>query len=447
MRSVASLFAVAGLVQLASAACRPQYCRNAILAAGTGIDDCNAFLLTTVILPTETVYSTPTSAVTKTKTHTFSETETDSVTESFQPSVVIWSTYTSVDVINSVTHTTKKIVTTTTSPLYTKTTTTALATTTTTSTTMTTTTKNFFKRSVVEVPQPTTVTNSITSDYASVCTYIPRYVSNCLQLGATRSVTTIDPPIDSIVLSSTLVSTASEDVSVYVSSTLTKTTTKTLPSLHSTKTVDSTTIDVTSTSTLTSVTGTLTHTSKGITTSTLATTTTTTTFSTTSPTPYILSVSAQTSGSNAPSEVGYYIDWVTQAVQSALQDGVWTGAYALGFASKSSADNFVITSSGYLATIVSTTGSNGKQVNTQYVLTVVNGYVIPDPAPSASSTIITCSITQSGGSLYLTGCNYYLYATKYTSASNSGKTINLIGASSSSSVGGKLTLKASASSY
>ncbi|CAK7275384.1 hypothetical protein SEPCBS57363_006652 [Sporothrix epigloea] len=409
MRSVASLLAASGLVQLVSAAaCKPHFCRDAILGAPGGIDDCNVFLLTTVILPVVTVYSTPTSAVTKTHTRTIEETETDSYTSNFQPSVAIWSTYTSVDVVHSVTHTTKKLITTTTSPKFTKTTTTALATTTSTTTTMTT-TKHFPKKRQ-EQAQPETISNSVIPDYASACSYASVYTSNCLQLGATTSVTTISP-VDSLVLSSVLVSTASADSSVYVSSTITQTTVKTLPSLHSTKTVESTTTSVISTSTTTLYTKTATHLSLGIKVSTLATTTTTTTLVTASPTPYVIKV---TSSDSSPSLKNSFLDWISRAYNPILGSNGYTATYAIGFTDSFDANVFVLTPQG-LAVIIQT-WSGTKLINTPYYLTVdSNGYVVPNSAPSATDSIINCSLTNSGGSLTLSGCNYYLGAHQFGS--------------------------------
>lgn len=396
---------------------------------------------------TRTDYSTPSSVVTLTHTRTISETDTSSYTKSYQPSSVIWSTYTSVDVINSVTHTTTKQITTKQTTKYTATRTTALSTTTTTTTTMTTTKANgnFKKRVDISGPQPVTVTPSETPGYAATCYRVPRYVYNCIDLGATHSVTTIVPAIDSEVLSSTSVSTASGDTSVYVSSTITQTTTTTLPSLHSTKTVSSTTTDVISTSTSTTYTKTTTHTSTGIKTSTLGTTTTTTTLSTASPTPYLIKVTSEIGGGGAPSETTNYIDWVTTANQNALKNSFTYGSYALGFVGSSvDGDLFVITPEGYLATIIST-GSGKNKVNKQYLLTVVGGYVIPDASPAAGAAIITCTLNPgSGGKATLSDCNYNIFATTWSS---NGGSLNIVGATTDSDVAGQLTVQLSASTY
>ncbi|CAK7219588.1 hypothetical protein SBRCBS47491_003904 [Sporothrix bragantina] len=438
--SLTTLLAATGLVQLASAAaCKPRFCRNAILGAAdnSGIDDCNAFLLTTVILPVSTAYSTPTAAVTKTHNRVISETETDSYTSDYQPTSVIWSTYTSVDTINSVTLTTKKLVTTTTSPLTTKTTTTALHTTTSTTTTMTTTRRFGKKRDEGgdENPLAQTITQSVIPEYASACSDVDAYTSNCLALGATATVTTISP-VESLILSSTLTSTASADSSVYVSTTITQTTTKTLPSLHSTKTVESTTIIVTSTDTSTEVTATSTITSYGIKVSTLVTTTTTTTLATASPTPYTFKVYSGNSNLN-----GNYLDYVTKAKQPVLTNSNFPGDYAIGFAGASSANVFVFTPKGLAVIVPSGSGSN--TVNTPYYLTVdSNGNVIPNSAPASDATIITCQLSTIFGTTYLSSCNLYLTSKKITVA---GSSLTILTASNSNS--GSLTISVSTSSY
>lgn len=396
-----------------------------------------------------TDYATPSSVVTQTHTRTISETDTESKTESFQPSIVIWSTYTSVDVINSVTHTTTKQITTTSTTKYTKTTTTALSTTTSTTTTMTTTKAGGgggHKRFVVqEGPQPQTITPSQTPEYAGVCHHVSRYARNCISLGATQSVTTIVPPIDSELLSSTSLSTASADTSVYVSTTLTKTTTKTLPSLHSTTTSTRTTTTVVSTSTSTTFTKTTIKTTTAIKTTTIGTTTTTTTKSTTSPTPYLVKVSDQdfTTGS-APNMIGAYVDWITPGGTSALASFTY-GSYALGFISGSSNGNlFVVTPAGYVAVIVRSYPSTG-QTNAQLLLTVVNGYVVPNIAPAANAEIVSCTLNQgSGGAATLSGCNYNLYPTTW---STNGRTVTIMAATTAPNVDGELSFQLTASSY
>ncbi|KAL1888953.1 hypothetical protein Sste5346_009221 [Sporothrix stenoceras] len=449
MRGFTSILAVASLAHLASAtvnACRPNYCKKAIELQPAGIEECNSFLLTTVILPTETDYSTPSSVVTKTHTKTISETETDSKTESFQPSSVIWSTYTSVDVINSVTHTTTKKITTTSTTKFTKTTTTALSTTTTTTTTYTTTKAGGggYKRSAAsaEGPTPTTIIPSQTPEYAGVCHHVSRYARNCLSLGATQSVTTIIPAIDSEVLSSTIISTASADTSIIISSTLTKTTTKTLPSLHSTKTTTRTTTTVVSTSTSTTFTKTTTKTSTGIKTLTLGTTTTTTTKSTTSPTPYLLKVTGQTTSPGVSSMVGSYVDWITPS-GSGLSN--WPYNFALGFIDGASYGSaFVITPAGYLAVVYRVT-SGLSHTNTPMLLTVVDGnYVVPTASPAANANLISCSLSTSGGTTTLANCNYNLYPTRYP-AGNSYVTI--MSATQDASPAGQLTFSLTATSY
>ncbi|CAK7212976.1 hypothetical protein SCUCBS95973_001643 [Sporothrix curviconia] len=401
MRSFTSLLAASGLVQLASAAaCKPHFCRNAILSSDPNLSDCSAFLVTTVILPVSTVYSTPSAVVTHTHTRVISETETDSVTSDFQPSLAIWSTYTSVDTINSVTLTTTKLITTTTSPKITKTTTTALATTTTTTTTMTTTKNGHqkLKMRVEDAPEAQTITNSEIPAYASACSYANIYASNCLALGVSATTTTLTP-VESLTLSSTLVSTASADSSIYVSTTITETSTKTLPSLHSTTTVESTTIDVTSTETSTLYTKTATHTSFGIKVSTLATTTTTTTLATASPTPYTCKVSS------SGSESKKYLDLVSVSSSSSFP-----GSYGVSFASSSSsAGKFVSTPLGLA--VIYKTGSGSNTVNTPYYLVISpsGGYIVPTASPSSSDTILSCTIKTTGTPSF-TSCTASLYA-------------------------------------
>ena len=282
---------------------------------------------------------------------------------------------------------------------------------------MTTTKKNSYKvrrEDGDDTPQPQTITNSIVPEYASACSYAHVYTSNCLNLGAVATVTTIVPPVDSIVLSSTLISTASADSSVYVSTTITQTTIKTLSSLHSTTTVVSTTTDVISTETSTLYTETATQTSFGVKVSTLATTTTTTTLATASPTPYNLKVSDYPSGYS--SLKNSYLDSVVQANFQALSKNGYTATYAIGFTSSGSASNFVITPQGLAVIIKSQSG--GKTVNTPYYLTVdSNGYVVPNSAPSATDNVITCS-TPAGRTPTLS-CNYYFGAKKFTYGSSS----------------------------
>jgi hypothetical protein len=394
-----------------------------------------------------TDYSTPSSVVTRTHTRTISETETDSKTESFQPSIVIWSTYTSVDVISSVTHTTTKKITTTTTTRFTKTTTTALSTTTSTTTTYTTTRPGGgHKRSaaISDGPQPQTIVPSQTPEYAGVCHHVSRYARNCLSLGATQSVTTIVPPIDSEVLSSTKLSTASADTSVYISTTLTKTTTKTLPSLHSTSTATRTTTTVVSTSTSTTFTKTTTKTSTAIKTSTLGTTTTTTTRSTTSPTPYLMKVSSQDfSSGSAPNMVGSYVDWITPGGTTALSSFPYS--YALGFIDGVGNGNlFVVTAAGYLAVIVRSYPSTG-QVNAPLLLTVVNGiYVVPNIAPAADAELISCMLSQSGNSATLANCNYNMYPITWTTNTRS---VTIMAATQDAIPAGQLSFQLTATSY
>ena len=366
----------------------------------------------------------------------------------YQPSSVIVSTYTYVDVVNSVTHTTTKKITTTTTTKFTATRTTALSTTTTTTTTMTT-TKPGGGFGPIRIrqeigPDTTVVTPTDTPAYAATCYRVPRYVNNCLSLGATRSTTIITPAVDSETASSTIIYTASANASIYVNSTTTATTTTTLSSLHSTKTVSSTTTNVISTSTSTSFTKTSTTTTNAIKTTTLGTTTTTTTKSTASPTPYLVKVTAQTPGGSAPSEVGTYVDWLTVSYWPALASTFTYGDYALGFVNGAgSGDRFVVNTDGRLATIISS-GSGNNRVNTQMYLTVVGGYVVPDSTPAADASFITCSIVTGGSTATLVSCNYQIYATSWNHGNGA---INIVGATTSTSQGGQLTASLSVTSY
>ncbi|KIH89182.1 hypothetical protein SPBR_07132 [Sporothrix brasiliensis 5110] len=376
---------------------------------------------------------------------------------SASPSVAIWSTYTSVDLINSVTHTTTKQITTTTTTKFTKTTTTALSTTTSTTTTMTTTRnggggggghKRFVAPAFValeEDPQPQTIVPSETPEYAGVCLYVNRYSRNCISLGATPSITTIVPPSDSEVLSSTKLSTASADVSVYASTTRTKTTITTLPSLHSTTTAIRTSTTVISTSTSTTYTKTDVQTTKAILTSTIGTTTTTTTKATASPTPYLMKVASQSfSSGSAPNVVGAYVDWITPGGTLALSSFPYS--YALGFVDGVANGNlFVVTAAGDLAVIVRSYPSTG-QVNTQLVLTVVDGgYVVPTLSPAAGTQIVSCTLNHSGSTASLVNCNYNLYTVTWTSTN--GKSLTIMVATQDPSPPGQLTFQLAATSY
>lgn len=276
-----------------------------------------------------------------------------------------------------------------------------------------------------------------------MCHHVSRYARNCLSLGATQSVTTIIPAIDSEVLSSTLVSTASGDTSIYVSSTITETTTKTLPSLHSTKTATRTTTTVVSTSTSTTFTKTTTKTSTGIKTTTLATTTTTTTRSTASPTPYLVQVTSQSSSPGVSSMVGSYVDWITPSGSNLAN---WPYSYALGFIDGASYGSvFTITPDGYLAVIYRVTSGN-SQTNTPMLLTVdANNYVVPMTTPTAGANLVSCSVATSGSVTTLTGCNYNFYPTRYSTKSGSYVTIML--ATQNASPAGQLGFQLTATSY
>lgn len=271
-------------------------------------------------------------------------------------------------------------------------------------------------------PQPTTIVPSQTPEYAGTCKHVSRYARNCLDLGATTSVTTIWPDVESKTISSTLLSYASADTSLIVSTTLTKTTTKTLPSLHSTATATRTTTTVISTSTSTTYTKTTTKTTTGIKTTTLGTTTTTTTLRTTSPTPYIMYVKSEDySQGSSPDVATGWVDWITPGGQSALNG--YPYSYALGFVYvASNADIIVVNRDGYLATVRQDYPRTG--VNTQLLFTVVDGgYVVPNASPASDAELIKCSVSPSGGKAYLTDCTHNFYVSRWTASNDNSNTI------------------------